>query len=136
MLAWFQDRFAEQLRDYQEHNAALAALIRRLEAIYLFGTIGIEAVLKSDGRVLVLVDEHFDQPFPPVEPVWRPASEHERTAALVIARKRIPEVAELLPLRPPEAANCPVCRGKGWLVQEVVCMDCGGLGWNGPGRPA
>ena len=129
MLPWFQERFAEQLHEYEDRNPAMAALIRRLEVIYLFGTIGIEAVLKPDGRVLVMADEHFDQPFPPVEPAWRPATEHERTAALVIARNRIPEVAELLPRRPPNAGNCPVCRGKGWLVQEVVCMDCGGLGW-------
>ena len=136
MLPWFQDRFAEQLREYEERNPAMAALIRRLEVIYLFGTIGIEAVLKPDGRVLVMVDEHFDKPFPPVEPAWRPASDHERTAALVIAGRRIPEVAELLPRRPSNASNCSVCRGKGWLVQEVVCMDCGGLGWNRPGKPA
>ena len=134
MLPWFQDRFAQQLGEYEEHNPPMAALIRRLEAIYLFGTIGIEAVLKPDGRVLVMVDEHFDKPFPPVEPQWRPASEHERTAALVIARQRIPEVADLLPSRPAGARNCPVCRGKGWLVQEVVCMDCGGLGWIPAGR--
>ena len=31
----------------------MAKVIRQLDALYLFGTIGMEAVLKSDGTVLV-----------------------------------------------------------------------------------
>jgi hypothetical protein len=131
MLPWFESRFVEQLDEFEQHNPAMASLIRRLEVIYLFGTIGIEAVLKPDGRVLVMVDENLGDPFPSIEPSWRPATEHERIPALVIGSRRIPELAELLPRRPPAATDCKPCRGTGWLVQEVVCTDCGGLGWVG-----
>jgi hypothetical protein len=131
MLPWFENRFVEQLDEFQRQNPPMASLIRRLEAIYLFGTIGIEAVLKPDGRVMVLVDDHPDQPFPPVEPAWRPATEPERNAALVIGSRKIPELLQLLPRRPRAARNCKPCRGTGWLFQEIVCTDCGGLGWAG-----
>jgi hypothetical protein len=131
MLPWFHNRFVEQLDEFEEHNPAMASLIRRLEAIYLFGAIGFEAILKPDGRVMVLVDESLGEPFPSVEPSWRSATEPERIAALVIGSRRIPELADLLPRRPAAATNCLPCRGTGWLFQDVVCMDCGGLGWAG-----
>src|SRR6266545_7898300 len=96
MLPWFERRRAQQLADYDRDNPKIAEEMRRLDALYLFGTIGLEAVLKSDGTVFVAVDDAWDEPGRPPPP-WRPATERERTASLVIARKRIPEVGELLP---------------------------------------
>jgi len=131
MLNWFEPRRSRQLAEYDRENPKMGELLRELDALYLFGTMGMEAVLKADGSVLVSVDDSWDQPDAPPPP-WRPATVLERTASLVIARKRIPEVAELLPSRPPGAADCPRCKGTGRIIQEVVCMDCGALGWVPP----
>jgi len=51
MLPWFERRRAQQLADYDRDNRKMAEEMRRLDALYLFGTIGLEAVLKSDGCV-------------------------------------------------------------------------------------
>src|SRR5258708_7175352 len=127
MLTWFEARRSTQLAKYDRENPKMGELLRELDALYLFATIRMEAVLKADGSVLVSMDDGWDQPNAP-PPWWRPATILERTASLVIARKRIPEVAELLPSRPPGAEDCPRCKGTGRIFQEVVCMDCGGLG--------
>jgi len=131
MPPWFERRRAQQLADYDRDNRKMAEEMRRLGALYLFGTIGLEAVLKSDGTVFVAVDDAWDEPDRPPPP-WRPATERERTASLVIARKRIPEVGELLPRRPAGATTCATCKGTGHIVEEVVCMDCGAMGWVAP----
>jgi hypothetical protein len=131
MIPWFEARRAQQLSDYDRDNPAIAELLRRLDALYLFGTIGMEAVLRSDGTVLVAVDPSWDQPGA-LPPRWRPATEHERTASFVIAKKRIPELAELLPSRPSGAVDCAQCKGTGQIIHGVVCMDCGALGWVAP----
>ena len=128
MLSWFEPRRARQLADYDRDQPWIGKLLRELDALYLFGTMGMEAVLKADGTVLVSRDDSWGQPAAPPSP-WRAATIQERTASLVIARTRIPEVAELLPSRPPDAADCPRCNGTGRIIQEVVCMDCGALGW-------
>ena len=91
MLTWFEARRSTQLAKYDRENPKMGELLRELDALYLFGTIGMEAVLKADGSVLVSMDDAWDQPNAP-PPRWRPATIPERTASLVIARKRIPEV--------------------------------------------
>jgi len=131
MLPWFERRRSQQLADYDRENPQRAQLLRQLDALYLFATIGMEAVLKSDGTVLVAVDEDWDQPDRPA-PLFRPATEQERTASLVIAQKRIPELAQLLPPRPADAIECDKCRGSGYIIQQVVCGNCGGMGWIAP----
>jgi len=131
MIPWFEARRLQQLADYDRANPGIAALLRRLDALYLFGTIGMEAVLKSDGTVLVAVEDAWDQPSA-AGPQWRLATEHERTASLVIAGRRIPELVALLPARPPGAVDCSRCRGSGEIVNGVACMDCGALGWVAP----
>ena len=143
-LSWFDRRRAEQLADFDRRNPTVAALLRELNALYLFGTIGMEAVLRSDGSVLVSVDETWDKPKSPAAP-WRAATPTERTASLTIGARRLPEVAQLLPPRSPTASDCTICGGTGRILQDIVCMDCGALGWVDPasnpclqsdGRPA
>lgn len=73
------------------------------------------------------------------------ASEVTDTRALNVAlfqgAKRYPELASLLPNRPPDAATCTSCSGTGepsdippHLQNAVVCY-CGGAGWLPPGVP-
>jgi hypothetical protein len=128
MFPWFERSQQAQLAEYDRESPTRAELLRRFDAVYLFGTIGIEAIMRSDGNVLVSVDASPDDPPSP----WRPATEQERNAAFSIAKKRIPELEGLLPVRPPSAENCRYCKGTGYLIQQVVCGTCGGLGWVAP----
>jgi hypothetical protein len=128
MFPWFEPTQQAQLAEYQRIDPARAELLRRFDAVYLFGTIGAEAIMRSDGSVLMSVETSPDEPLPP----WRPATEQERNASFVIAKKRIPELETMLPVRPPRAESCRYCKGTGYLIQQVVCGNCGGLGWNAP----
>jgi hypothetical protein len=129
-LPWFNQRQAEQLDAYERINPSIARLLREQNALYLFGTLGMEAILQSDGTVLVSLEDSGDAAAS--APPWRVATERERRAAFVIGRKRIPEVEPLLPDRAAGAVDCKVCRGTGLMVQDIVCMDCGGMGWVEP----
>jgi hypothetical protein len=56
------------------------------------------------------------------------------TAWLRQAGEILPEVAQLLPKRPPGAKDCRLCKGTGYIHRDatgrgVVCPECGGLGW-------
>jgi hypothetical protein len=57
----------------------------------------------------------------------------QKIAVIAIAAKRIPELAEWLPRRPPAARDCPTCHGTGRLLppwpRHLQCSDCHGLGW-------
>ena len=128
MFPWFERTQRAQLAEYGRLDPSRAELLRRFDAVYLFGTIGAEAIMRSDGSVLIQVEAGANEPPPP----WRVATEQERSASFVIAKKRIPELADLLPHRPLEATDCPYCKGSGYLIQQVVCGKCGGLGWNAP----
>jgi hypothetical protein len=128
MDRWYYRLRDQQWRDYDQRESDGSSWLRDMDALYLFGTIGTEAILRGDGEVWVRPDEHWGQANAP-QPQWRPANEQERTSALVIACKRMPDVGLLLPTRPPTATNCLRCSGSGWLLGEIVCPDCAGLGW-------
>jgi hypothetical protein len=104
------------------------AELRELDALYLFGTLGMEAAMRPDGTVLVAVDEHWGEPNAP-EPTWRVATSTERTLSIKVASQRWPEFAELLPQRPAGARDCQVCHGTGGITNSVYCGDCGAMGW-------
>jgi len=63
------------------------------------------------------------------------AREPARTLALVTAAERHPELAALLPPRPPGAEDCATCTGRGRLsfgegfTGGPLCGRCRGLGW-------
>jgi hypothetical protein len=128
MDLWYYQLREQQWRAHEERDPDRSSWLRELDALYLFGTIGIEAILRGDSEVWVLSDEHWDDPAAP-DPRWRPADEHERTASLVIASERMPELRSLLPSRPTNATSCSRCSGTGWLDGKVICPDCDGLGW-------
>ena len=128
MDLWYYRLRDQQWRTHDERGSDGSGWLRELDALYLFGTIGTEAILRGNGEVWVRPDEHWDDPGAP-DPGWRPADEHERTASLVIASERMPDVRSLLPTRPPNAINCSRCSGSGWFIGKVVCPDCDGLGW-------
>jgi hypothetical protein len=55
-----------------------------------------------------------------------------RIVAWVSAVERVPELQELLPVRPRERPNCSACEGTGRIpsaARSVLCGTCSGLGW-------
>jgi hypothetical protein len=57
-----------------------------------------------------------------------------RNMALFQGSKKYPNLHVLVPIRPPDATECPHCNGKGELpesMKNIVCY-CGGLGWLPP----
>lgn len=128
MDLWYYERRNEQWRAYEKTGSSDSRWLREMDALYLFGTIGTEAILRGNGEVWVRPDEHGGQPDAP-EPQWRPADTHERYASLVIAAEKMPEIRSLLPTRVADAVDCTLCTGSGWVVGKVVCPHCDGLGW-------
>jgi hypothetical protein len=52
--------------------------------------------------------------------------------ALCQGAKKYPELAPLIPDRPPHAVECPTCKTP--LPEPLIC-ECGGVGWRIPGEP-
>jgi hypothetical protein len=129
MLPWFDRVRDAQWRRLDDVNPSLGRFLREQRALYLFGTLDMEAILLSDGRVKVALDDSAGRDD---VPVWRDATERERTLSLVIAAERIPELKSLLPQRPDHARDCAVCGGLGYIAPKVACSDCGAMGWQSP----
>jgi hypothetical protein len=128
MDLWYYRLRDRQWREYDKRQFEDSGWLRDLDALYLFGTIGTEAILRGNGEVWVRPDEHWDNPNA-TKPEWRPADKHERNASLVIAGARMPELRSLLPIRPSNAFDCMRCSCSGEIWGGVICPDCDGLGW-------
>jgi len=50
-------------------------------------------------------------------------------SALVDGARRYPELAALLPERPPGAVDCPCRKHPIFASGKVLCGQCGGIGW-------
>jgi hypothetical protein len=126
-MEWFRELQAAQQAEYRDWLPDRAAWLRELDAVYLYGTIGSQAVLLADGTVRLWVAEQW--PDSEVE-TGRDAAPEERIGALVIGAEKYPVLRELLPLRPPDATTCSICAGSGYLSgTTVICTECSGLGW-------
>lgn len=74
---WYYQLRDQQWRDCDERPSKDGGWLRDFDALYLFGTIGTEAILRGNGQVWVRPDEHWDDANAAVAE-WRPADEHER----------------------------------------------------------
>jgi hypothetical protein len=136
---WLPSWIAEQLRSGSGRRADLRGVVG--DAMYVFGSIGVDAALTSSAEVWV---GEYD--FDTVEGAtatltWHRASGTERVGFLVIATRRFPALEALLPQRPVFATACAACRGTGdWhlfsadrkeslRIGSMICKECGGLGW-------
>jgi hypothetical protein len=128
MELWYYRLRDEQWRKEDESSKGRPNWLRELDALYLFGTLGTEAILRGNGAVWVRIDDGCEDEVSGVND-WRPAEEGERRSSLVIASKRMPDVRSLLPSRPTDAIDCARCSGTGWFLDMVICPDCDGLGW-------
>jgi hypothetical protein len=101
-------------------------------AIALMGTIGAIWMLRPDGTFWD-ADADFGKPLTPL-------SLELETTAIVAGTERFPWLKELLPARPPDAADCSLCGGRGVLVPKnappgssgAFCPKCQALGWLSP----
>lgn len=114
------------------------------DAVYLYGSLGVESALTSTGEVYVgdYDFEHFESAAQSIR--WRQAQGLERVGFIVLGARRFAELRALLPVRTSDAPPCPSCRATGdWHVfsqdrkeslriRGMVCKDCGGLGWRAP----
>ncbi len=135
------DRLREaQLGELDRRDPGLAEYVRQSGGVRLYGTIGSEGFLRPDGSVWIYEAENWAAQ-EEVRGVWREATREERWAALVLGSARLPEVARLLPERPPGVPDCERCGGAGSTRSGaggsgVICSGCWGLGWPHPSGPA
>jgi hypothetical protein len=114
-----------------DEHPHLQADMAEAGGVMLYGPIGSAAFLRPNGSVWVhaAVDLIND----PHTYEWYEANGNERWGALVPGARRMPKLQSLLPSRPPDAPNCSECRGSGFILGDLVCPDCGALGWVAPG---
>lgn len=96
------------------------------DAIALVGDIGGVMMLRDDGTFWES-DADSGKPLTPLP-------EEHQILVLVYGTKRFPWLAELLPKRPLNSADCVSCSGDGMLypignVKGYCCHNCNGLGW-------
>ena len=125
-MIWFDELRLAQLARYGRKQAAQAAWLRDQDAVYLYGTLGSEAVLLRDGRVWIWVEDEAGAEG------GREATASERLTALVLGAESSPEIRELLPQRPLDAVHCAGCEGSGRIFTQIVCPECSGVGWLPP----
>jgi hypothetical protein len=125
-MHWFSAVQRANLEALSRVNPHMAAELRALDGLYLFGTIGSEAALLRDGSVQMWVAESW-----PTSETYtqRRASPEERIGALVLGAEKWPELKALLPTRAPDASSCERCSGGGRVKSRVLCPDCSGLGF-------
>ena len=101
--------------------------VRRANALPVYNDIGGSLLITPEAEILALRHEGADRAQPEVDPRWR-------QVAFARAAERFPQLAALLPRRPPDAMDCPRCGAEG-VVQAgtafITCAECSGLGWKG-----
>ena len=107
------------------------------EAVIITTGMGPQIYLTLDGRVIIWdTGQLTDEPFDPREA----ETLDEVAAALTIGAKRLdlPELLDLLPSPPEDAAECQLCNGsRVYLLDRenhdadrwIVCLWCSGKGW-------
>ena len=97
-----------------------------VNALFLVGGPSGSSCLDADGEIWNL--DYFD------DSVTRLEDGPLKVGMISIASDHMPELAEWLPKRPPEALDCQPCAGSGRLPQphprvKWQCPACVGLGW-------
>jgi hypothetical protein len=123
-----------ELRSLRVRQRDWSALIDAEDVVHLFYGLGPARFLAFDGRVLVDPSD-WDE-----TDAYEVTDPKEAWSAIVVGANvwSFPDLLRLLPARPPNARDCPQCKGTGWVswvdavgkAGRVVCWDrCGGLGW-------
>src|SRR5439155_11281906 len=99
MLSWFDRVRREQISRCEAQYPRIVRSLRTIDDLYLDSAPGVDTFLRRDGSVWQAVEARY----PEQAPTWRKADNESRTAALVLAAARLPDLAELLPPRPADA---------------------------------
>jgi hypothetical protein len=134
--AWLPAWMARQLERGAAQQAALSFVGG--DAIYLVGSIGVDAALTATAAIYVGeydIESVEGSSAPAIR--WRQVEGLERLGWIVLGARRFAEL---------RALACASCRGTGdWHVfskdrkeslriRGMICKDCGGLGWRAPGN--
>jgi hypothetical protein len=97
------------------------------DAFLLDPGMGPMTYITSDGRVLLDMRTWDGEPL-------REANDDEAITALVVGAEKISirELMDLIPARPPDGLQCPMCSGTHWFTFgeiRLVCLLCRGRGW-------
>jgi hypothetical protein len=129
-----EKRIAEFIKDSTSVYAHAHRAIARVNALPLFFDWTAFMALRLDGHIAWI--PYDDEPAE-VEVI---KDERLRNLGLFRGTKLHPELPFLMPSRPPNATDCPDCRGTGKLafpevanhLAETVICSCGGIGWLPP----
>ena len=124
---WLPDFVRKRMAEEIAQDARSADWLAVAKGMTLYGTIGHEVYLRPDGTVWF--HHAVDWVNDPDTWAWSQATLPEAWGAFLIAAKRIPEVARLVPERPTTAPDCADCLGTGRHVVGIQCPTCHGLGW-------
>jgi hypothetical protein len=84
-------------------------------------------ILLAPSGDLFFYDDGSETMNPVEDRVWE-------NIALVSLAKKYPDLAEVLPVRPENAVDCPLCLGTGRVTSlNLLCGECGGTGWRDEG---
>jgi hypothetical protein len=126
-----EKRIAEFIQDSTSVYAHAYAAIAKVNALPLFFDWAAFMALRLDGQIVWV--PYDDEPGD-IEVI---REESLRNLGLFQAAKLHPGLQFLMPSRPPDAFDCPVCKGTGKLpvpedskhhFDKMIC-SCGGVGW-------
>jgi hypothetical protein len=122
----------QRIKQLVENPAADPIYMRHLAirhgVLPLFGDLACTWALNPEGEIISFPDDFNSE-------IHTESDVVSRNTALVQGAKLYPELAALIPARPPDAQTCPDCNGSSINpvtsnpeYAMVVCL-CGGTGW-------
>ena len=124
LLALIETRIEEYLRGPPD---AMRACSREHRVLPVYADMDRLLFLRPDGEILFKKNELASSSLVPEK------SEYWRLIAKLVAAEKFPELAQLVPARPPSASDCLDCEGRGKVLNDMVrCEVCHGLGWVEP----
>jgi hypothetical protein len=129
-------RIDEFIEESPSNRPDVRKAVARLDVLPLFFDWTAFMALGPDGLVVWVP---YDNEPGDVEPVHE---EQVRNMGLFQGARLHPGLAFLVPSRPTDAIDCPVCGGTGRVtfpegrkhLSDVIICSCGGLGWTPPPR--
>jgi hypothetical protein len=115
-------RMEQILNNPQSYSDSQVQAVRRSNGLPVYGDLGGVIALTASGE-FVVYDSNAETVTPVEEGLWA-------DIALASLGKHYPDLHDLLPARPADAAVCPNCGGSGWTMDgRLFCGRCRGLGW-------
>lgn len=107
-----------------------AALSDDQRSLLVDGGIGYGCFVSPEGDLFIETYDVGSEEPPKID-----RSRAAQIAVIISGSRTLPQLAELLPKRPPAAPGCSKCNGTGRLQNSMpdfprfICDECSGLGW-------